>query len=72
MSNFVSKPEHYARNTKQAANLAAGAAILTNRARDQEPAVVLHSGNRVHNVLPVAEALRLANEVADAFQKATQ
>lgn len=49
---FTSKSEHHDLNVKQAPTVHAKPAILT--APD------------VHSVLPITEALRLANEIADA------
>lgn len=64
---FKSKPIHHDFNTKQAANYTARPAVLEAPNGQYETGVVLHSMGHIQGVLPVAEALRLANEIADAL-----
>lgn len=64
---FISQPRHYEFNAKQAASYTAAPAVLIAGDGTQEPGVVLHSLHTIQGVLPAAEALRLANEIADAL-----
>lgn len=64
---FISQPRHYEFNTKQATSYTAAPAALRAMDGSQEPGVVLHSLHTIRAVLPAAEALRLANEIADAL-----
>lgn len=64
---FISKPDHYGVNTRQAASYTAGPALLSAPTGEHEPAVILHSLGNIRGVLPAPEALRLANEIADAL-----
>lgn len=64
---FISKPEQHRFNIAQAHSLKARPAVLTAAiGGDQEPAVIIRSKDGIHGVIPVAQALRLANEIADA------
>lgn len=63
---FIAKSEKYAANTKQAANLTAVPAIQ-NTPDGRQPAILLRSPGMIHGVLPVADALRVANQIADAL-----
>ena len=65
---FQGKPENYQLNIKTAEGFRARPAVLTSPTGEQEPAVVLHSPGRVHGVLPIADALRISNEIADAVE----
>lgn len=62
---FISREEQFHRNTVEAMHYSARPAKLTNNGQ-HEPGVVVRSGNFIKVVLPVTEALRLANEIADA------
>ena len=64
---FISHTAHYAKNLLQAGTYAAQPAILSAPGGNQEPAVVLFKTRQITGVLPAAEALRLANEIADAL-----
>lgn len=64
---FRSRSQHYEFNLKQAANYTARPALLDKPDGGQEPGVVLHSMGNIQGVLPVAQALRLANDIADAL-----
>jgi len=63
---FISKPEHFHLNMKQAATYNAQPALMAVADGAREPAVVLFSTSQIRGVLPVSEALRLAHEIADA------
>lgn len=63
---FISQPNQHRFNMKQATTYQAQPALLTAYDGSQEPAVVLYSTSQVKGVLPITEALRLANEIADA------
>ncbi|MDV8148542.1 hypothetical protein [Arthrobacter sp. B10-11] len=62
---FTAKSERYAGNVKQAASLTARPAVQFTPEEVEQPAIVLRSSGQIHGVLPLAEALRLANELAD-------
>lgn len=69
---FLSGPDHYASNINHARNTKAGPATLTAPSGEQQPAVVLFKKGKIYGVLPAAEALRLANELADALEQSEQ
>lgn len=69
---FLSGPEYYASNTNHARNIKADAATLIAPGGERQPAVVLYKKGKIYGVLPVAEALRLGNEIADAIQQSEQ
>lgn len=64
---FISASERYDKNVRQALSYTAAPAVMTRRDGQQEPGVILHSLKNIRGVLPAAEALRLANEIADAL-----
>jgi hypothetical protein len=64
---FTSSPEHYNRNISESANYQAAAAVLTTPTGDRQPAVVLRNGAYIKAVMPIGDALRLANNIADAL-----
>jgi hypothetical protein len=64
---FISKADRHEHNIKQAASYNARPGLLTAPSGQQEPAIVLRSSGAIHAVLPAPEALRLANEIADAL-----
>lgn len=63
---FTTGPQHYTRNLQDAANFNATPAIIGKPGGSQEPGVVLKNGRAIKAVMPLSEALRLANEIADA------
>lgn len=65
---FTSGPAHYSRNTSQAASYRAFPALLTAKSGEQEPGVILRTGAEIRGVLPVSEALRLADQIHDAAE----
>jgi hypothetical protein len=69
---FLSSPEYYASNINQARITNAAAATLTAPGGERQPAVVLYKKGKIYGVLPAAEALRLANEIADAIEQSEQ
>lgn len=69
---FLSSPEYCASNIKQARITNAGAAAATAPDGERQPAVVLYKRGKIYAVLPAAEALRLAHEIADAIQQSEQ
>jgi hypothetical protein len=64
---FTSKPEHYDLNMQQAMNCTAKPALMTTETGVHVPAVVIFKSRQIQSVLPLDEALRLANEMADAI-----
>lgn len=67
---FTTSPEFYSRNLKDAAAFNASAARIGGPAGTSEPGVVLKHSRAIRAVMPVSEALRLANEIADAIKEA--
>lgn len=63
---FISHPEHFTRNMRQAGTYDARPALLTAPDGSQEPAVVIYKARQIQGVIPIPEALRLANDIADA------
>jgi hypothetical protein len=66
---FISKPENYSGNLREGADMSAGPAYLTGP-RGREPGVILREGKRILGIVPAAQAIRLANEIADAVEAA--
>lgn len=67
---FIGRQQHYDRDTTDAAKLSAGPAARTTPAGTKEPGVVIrYDAHRIKYLLPVPEALRLANEIADAVEE---
>lgn len=64
---FSSATQHYERNVKQAPSIHAKPATLNSPDGAQQPGVVIFKTRQIQNVLPLAEALRLANQIADAI-----
>ena len=64
---FTSSSQYYEKNVKEAATAQAGKARLHTPTGEQIPGVVIWSGKAVRIVLPIPEALRLANEIADVL-----
>lgn len=67
---FEGKAKNYQLNIAQAVSFNARPAALNTPTGERTPGVVLRSYGRVHAVLPVADALRVANEMADAVEAA--
>ncbi|WP_341392605.1 hypothetical protein [Arthrobacter sp. G119Y2] len=65
---FISKPEQYGLNRRNARHTKAGVAYIAGPDRN-EPAVCIFRGNFVLSLLPVADALRLSNQIVDAAEK---
>jgi hypothetical protein len=65
---FVTAREQYARNIRESSNYMARPARLTTPTDEREPAVILYCGGHIKAVMPVADALRLANQIADAVE----
>ena len=64
---FTSKAEHYRKNVRQGGDTNARPATLTTYSGVERPAVVLFCRGTVYGVLPLDDALRLANQIADAI-----
>lgn len=64
---FTTGPQHYTRNVGDAAKFTATPASIGKPGGTHEPGVVLKLGRAIKAVMPVPEALRLANEIADAL-----
>jgi hypothetical protein len=64
---FISKPENYNLNISEGAALRAEPALLSGY-DGRENGVVIRGGHRVKFVITTAQALRLANEIADAVE----
>ncbi|MDQ0117454.1 hypothetical protein J2T22_000624 [Pseudarthrobacter defluvii] len=67
---FTSPSQFHTRNNKDAALFNAYPAKLMQPAGGKEPGVVLMKGKAIRAVMPVSEALRLANEIADSIAAA--
>lgn len=67
---FIAKPEKYAANRRQAANFTATPAVQVTPTAERTPAILLRSPGMIHGVLPIPEALRIANAIADAVEAA--
>lgn len=66
MRVFISKPAQHKRNIKEAARYRAAPAQLTVSEDEQIPGVIIRSGPFIKAVMPISDALRLANQIADA------
>ncbi|MEV4987669.1 hypothetical protein [Pseudarthrobacter sp. LMD1-1-1.1] len=64
---FASLPERYETNVRRAASFRAKPAVLLTPDGGKEPAVMIRQASIIQGVLPVPEALRLANQIADAL-----
>lgn len=64
---FTTGPEHYTRNLKDAAAFNATPARIGRQGGIEEPGVVIKHGRAIRAVMPLPEALRLANQIADAI-----
>lgn len=64
---FKSRAEMHEVNLRQARNMRTEPATLTGP-DGPKPGVVIFEGYRVKAVLPIDQALRLANEIADAVE----
>lgn len=64
---FVTSADRYQFNVTEAQQYFARPAKLTRLPGIREDAVMIKNGERIKAVLPIAEALRLANEIADAI-----
>lgn len=64
---FTSGPDYYDYNIKASQALKAGKARLEAPDGSYYQGVVIWSGSAVRSVMPTAEALRLANQIADAI-----
>lgn len=58
----------YKRNVTAAANYTAQPARLTENGNLDHPAVIIRNGNSIAAVMPIPDALRLANLIADAVE----
>lgn len=64
---FTSGSQHYEKNLTQAGTCLARPAVITKPTGEKAPGVVLFTTAQVRAVLPISEALRLANEIADSI-----
>lgn len=64
---FASGEEHYNRNVRDAAGFIAAPARIRTPDGGQEPGLVIWGHRAIRAVLPATEALRLANQIADAL-----
>ncbi|WP_455835386.1 hypothetical protein [Pseudarthrobacter siccitolerans] len=62
---FISHSYTYGRNVEDGRQIQAGTAWLTSP-KGQEPGVIIRRGSHISFVIPAADAIRLANEIADA------
>jgi hypothetical protein len=65
---FISKPENYDANLQEGAEVSAGRAWLSSPA-GPIPGIIVRRDNYIRFVIPAADALRLANEIADAVEE---
>ena len=64
---FISKPENYDHNIREGYGATAGPAILSGH-NGRENAVIIRSGHHIKFILPTDQAIRIANEIADAVE----
>lgn len=64
---FISKPERHGMNHRNARHTRARTAYIDGPG-GQEPAVGIFRGNFLLTLLPVADALRLSNQIVDAAE----
>jgi hypothetical protein len=64
---FISAPENFERNVKHAGRFRAGKARIDAPDGTFHQGIVIWSGKAIRAVMPTTEALRLANEIADAI-----
>lgn len=64
---FVSRPHTYGMNVEDGRQVSAGPALLTSPS-GQEPGVIIRRGSRIAYVIPAEDAIRLANDIADAVE----
>lgn len=67
---FISRPQHYDHNHSESRRVSAAPAQLTTPNGTTEPGVLIRSAQYIKFVLPASEALRIANQIADAVEKA--
>lgn len=65
---FTSHPTHHETNVREGLELRAVAALMADDYGRKEPAVAVFAGQRIRFVIPTAQALRIANEIADAVE----
>lgn len=63
---FTSTPEKYAKNVRDSAKVKARPAYLTTPDGQQEHGVIIMSGSFIKAVMPLKDAIRLSNQIADA------
>lgn len=63
------RPQHYEFNVKQAESYHAWPTTIATTDRSYVPGVVLYALGRIRAVMPTAEALKLANSIADAIDE---
>lgn len=66
---FTGRPEHFAKNARRAARLHAGPAYMETPEGERIAAVGIFDGQRLNELLPVDDALRLANALVDAAER---
>lgn len=64
---FVSRPHTYGMNVADGKHVSAGPATLTSPT-GPEPGIIIRRGSQIHFVIPAEDAIRLANEIADAVE----
>lgn len=64
---FTSPAQHHDRNLRDAADFTAAPARIGTERGAPVPGVVLRSGKGIRAVMPIPDALRLANQIADAI-----
>lgn len=65
---FISDAARYEFNIAEAAQYRATPAKLSAPTGEKLPAVMLKSGPHIKTLMPISEALRLANQIADAVE----
>lgn len=65
---FIGKPEQYTLNRRSARHTRARWAYIDGP-EGREPAVGIFRGNFLLTLLPVADALRLSNQIVDAAER---
>ncbi|UZX04019.1 hypothetical protein F8G81_16475 [Arthrobacter sp. CDRTa11] len=65
---FISRPHTYNMNVEDGRLASAGPAKLTSPT-GVEPGVIIRRGSQINLVIPEHDAIRLANEIADALDE---
>lgn len=63
---FIVPEERYHKNINDARDVEAGPALFTTK-KGYKPGVIVYNGRDIRGVLPLEDAIRLANQIADSI-----